>query len=73
MLLVPQWMITYFTQAGNDKLSTLQITCSVQSPPIPRLSALQKHLYQTSLKHASLAATESSITIVDVVLQEKLI
>ena len=58
-------------EAGNDKLSTLQITCSVRSPPISK--ALQKKLCQTSLKHASPAAIESSITIVDEVLQERLI
>ena len=27
--------------AGNDKLSTLQITCSVRSPAIPRLRVLR--------------------------------
>ena len=58
-------------KAGNDKLSTLQITCSVQTPPILRLGALRKKLCQTSLKHASPAATESTITIVDGVLQER--
>ena len=70
-LLVPQCIITYFMKAGNDKLSTLQITCSVQTPPILRLGALRKKLCQTSLKHASPAATESTITIVDGVLQER--
>ena len=58
-------------EAGNDKLSTLQITCSALSPPIPRLRALRKKLCQTSLKRASPAAIESPITIVDGVLQER--
>ena len=58
-------------EAGNDKLSTLQITCSVRSHPIPRLRALRKKLCQTSLKRASPAAIESPITIVDGVLQER--
>ena len=71
MLLVPQCIITYFIEAGNDKLSTLQITCSVRSPPTPRLRALQKRLCQTSLKRANPAAIESQITIVDGVLQER--
>ena len=71
ILLVPQCIIIYFMEAGNDKLSTLQITCSVGSPPKPRLRALRKKLCQTSLKHASPAATESTITIVDGVLQER--
>ena len=65
MLLVPQCIITYFMEAGNDKLSTLQITCSVRSAPIQRLRALRKKLCQTSLKRASPAAVESPITIVD--------
>ena len=61
-------------EAGNDILSTtLQITCSVQSPSIPRLRALQKKLHQTSLQCASPATIESPITIVDGVLQERLI
>ena len=51
-------------EAGNDKLSTLQITCSVRSP-IPRLRALRKKLCQTSLQRASPAAVESPITTVD--------
>ena len=71
MLLVPQCIITYFVEAGNDKLSTLQITCSVRLPQIPRLRALRKKLCQTSLKRASPAAVESPITIVDGVLQER--
>ena len=58
-------------EAGNDKLSTLQITCSVRSPPIPRLRALRKKLCQTSLKRASPTAIESPITIIDGVLQER--
>ena len=58
-------------EAGNGKLSALQITCYVQSSPIPRLRVLQKKLCQTSLKHASTAAIESPITIVDGVLQER--
>ena len=58
-------------EAGNDKLSTLQITCSVRSPPIQRLRTLQKKIRQTSLKRASSAAIESPITIVDGVLQER--
>ena len=58
-------MDKYFMKAGNDKLLTLQIPCSVRFPPIPRLSALQKNLYQTLLKHASPGATKSPITIVD--------
>ena len=70
MLLVPQCIITYFMEAGNDKLSTLQITYSVRSPPIPRLRALRK-TRQTSLKRASPAAIESPVTIVDGVLQER--
>ena len=41
-------------EAGNDKLSTLQITCSALSPPIPRLRALRKKLCQTSLKRVVL-------------------
>ena len=60
-------------EAGNDKLSTLQITCSVRSPPIPRLRALRKKSCQASLKRASPAAIESQIIIVDGVLQERLI
>ena len=44
MLLVPQWITRYFLEAGNDKLSSLQITCSEQSPPMPRLRALQKKI-----------------------------
>ena len=71
MLLVPLCIITYFVEAGNDKLSTLQITCSVRLPQIPRLRALRKKLCQTSLKRASPAAVESPITIVDGVLQER--
>ena len=58
-------------EAGNDKLLTLQITCSVQSPAIPGLRALRKKICQTSLKRATLAAIESPITIVDGVLQER--
>ena len=58
-------------EARNNKLSALQITCSVLSPPVPRLKALQKKLCKTSLKHASPAAIESRITIVDRVLQER--
>ena len=73
MLLVPQCIITYFIEAGNDKLLTLQITCSLRSPPIPRLRALQKKLCQTSLKRASPAAIECPIAIVDRVLQQRLI
>ena len=73
MLFVPQWIITYFMEAGNNKLSTLQITPSVPSPPIPRLRDCEKKLYQTSLKRDSPAAIESPITIVDGVLQERLI
>ena len=69
MLLVPQCIITYFVEAGNDKLSTLQITCSVRSPPIQRLRALRKKLCQASLK----CAIESPMIIVDGVLQERLI
>ena len=71
MSLVPLYIITYFVEAGNDKLSTLQITCSVRLPQIPRLRALRKKLCQTSLKRASPAAVESPITIVDGVLQER--
>ena len=71
MLLVPQWIITYFMEAGNDKLSTLQITCSVQSPPIPRLRVVRKELCQTSQKRASPVAIESPMTNVDGVLQER--
>ena len=56
---------------GNDKLSTLQITRSVRSPPIPRLRALWKKLCQTSLKRANPAAIESPITIADGILQER--
>ena len=56
-------------EAGNDKLSTLQIMSTVRSPPIPR--ALRKKLCQKSLKRASPAAIESPITIVDGVLQER--
>ena len=55
-------------EAGNDKLSTLQITCSLQSPPIRRL---RTNLCQTLLERASLAAIESPITIVDELLQER--
>ena len=58
-------------EAGNDKLLTLQITCSVRSPPIPGLRELRKKMCQTSLKRASLAAIESPITTVDEVLQER--
>ena len=59
-------------EARNDKLSkTLQITCSVQSPSLPRLRALQKKLCQTLLQCASPATIESSITIVDGVLQDR--
>ena len=64
-------MITYFVEAGNDKLSTLQITCSVRSPPIPTLTALRKKLCQASLKRASPDPIESPITIVDGVLQKR--
>ena len=71
MLLVPQWIITYFMEAGKDKLLTLKITCSVPSPLIPRLRALRKKICQTSLKRDSSAAMKSSITIVDGVLQER--
>ena len=60
-------------QSGNDKLSTFQITWSVRSTPIPRLTALRKKLCQTLLKRASPAAIELPITIVDGVLQERLI
>ena len=60
-------------QSGNDKLSTFQITWSVRSTPIPRLTALRKKLCQTLLKRASPAAIEFPITIVDGVLQERLI
>ena len=70
ILLVTQCIITYFMEARNDKLSTLQISCSVRSPPIPRSRALQKKLCQTSLKRAGPAAIESPITIVDGVLNE---
>ena len=58
-------------EAGNDKLSTLQITRSVGSPPLQSLSALRKKSCQTPLKRASPAAIESPITIVDGVLQER--
>ena len=58
-------------EAGNDKLSTLQITRSVGSLPLQRLRALQKKLCQTPLKRASPTAIESPITIVDGVLQER--
>ena len=57
--------------AGKGKLSTLQITSSVGSPPIPRLVALRKTLYQASLQRGSPAAIESPITIVDGMLQER--
>ena len=60
-------------EAGNDKLSTLQIMCSARSLPIPRLSTLREKLCQTSLKRASPAAFGSLITVVDEVLQERLI
>ena len=60
-----------FYGAGNDKLPTLQITCSVRSRPVPRLSALRKQLCQTSLKRASPGAIETSVTIVDGLLQER--
>ena len=43
MLLLPQCIIIYFMEAGNDKLSTLQITCAVRSPQIPRLTAIRKN------------------------------
>ena len=56
-------------EAGNDKYSTLKITCSARYPPIPR--AWQKELCQTSLKRGSPAAIESPITIVHEVLQER--
>ena len=71
MLLVPQWIIIYFMEAGKEKLLTLKITCSVPSPLIPRLRALPKKICQTSLKRDSSAAMKSSITIVDGVLQER--
>ena len=58
-------------EAGNDNLSTLQIMCSVWSPPILRLRALWEKLCERSLKRASPAAVQSPITIVDVVLQER--
>ena len=59
-------------EVGNDKLSIFQITCSVRSSPIPRLSALRKDLYQTSLKRATTPATiEFPITITDGVQQER--
>ena len=45
MFLVPQCIITYFSEAGNNKLSTLQITCSAQSLAIPRLRTLRKKNY----------------------------
>ena len=60
-------------EAGNDKLPTLEITCSVRSSPIPRLRALREKLCQTSVKRASPAAIESPITIVDGLQQERLI
>ena len=40
-------------EVGNDKLSTLQITCSVRFSPIPRLRALREKICQTSLKRVS--------------------
>ena len=43
-------------EAGNDKLSTLQIAFTVRSLPITRLRALRKKLCQTSLKRDSSAA-----------------
>ena len=58
-------------EAGNDKLSTLQIAFSVRSIPILRLRALRKKLCQTSLKLVSPAAIEYPITIVHGVLQER--
>ena len=66
-------MITNFMEAGNDKLSTLQVTCSVRFPPILKLRALRKKLYKTSIKGAKPAAMESLITIIDGALQERLI
>ena len=71
MLLVPQCIITYLREAGSDKLSTLQIKCSIRSLPIPRLRALRKKLYQTSLKRGTPVAIESPVTIVDGVLQKR--
>ena len=56
MFLVLQCIITYFMEAGNDKLSTLQIAFTVRSLPITRLRALRKKLCQTSLKRDSSAA-----------------
>ena len=58
MLLAPQCIITNFMEAGNDKLSTLPITCSARSPPIPRLRALRRKLCQTPLQRASPAAVD---------------
>ena len=58
-------------EAGNVKLSALQITCSIRSPPTPRLRALRKRLCQTLLKRASPAAIESPITIADGATQER--
>ena len=71
MLLWPQYIITYFMEVGNDKLSTLQITCSVRYRPVPRLRALRKQLCQTSLKRPSPGAIETPISIVDGLLQER--
>ena len=58
-------------ETGNGKLLTLQITCSVRYPPIPRSRALWKKLFQISIKCASPAGIESPMTIVDGVIQER--
>ena len=71
MFLVLKCTITYFMEAGNNKLSAFHIMCFVRSLPIPRLKALRKRLCQTSQKRASTAAIESRIIIVDGVLQER--
>ena len=54
MSLVPQSIIIYVMEPGNDELSIVQITCSLRSRPIPRLRALRKKLFQTSLKRVVL-------------------
>ena len=71
MLLVQQYIIAYFMEAGIYKLSTLKIMWSVQFPPILRLRSLQKKLCQISLKRTNLAAIESLTTVVDGVLHER--
>lgn len=59
ILLVPQWIMTYFRWLGTGKRSTQQRICCVCSPPIMRFTNSLKNIFQALLLRETPVAIES--------------